>query len=502
LALLSACLRQPRPPATTDERADHYTQAAETFIAQLTAEAGATAVAHLTELAVQSPQPPKPTEPANQTTSALPIARDTPLPPTSTPLPPTPTATQTPCDQAHLVGDISIPPDTLLPTGARFTKIWRLLNVGTCTWTPDYALEYVGGDRMGGITVFTLPRAVNPGEELDISAVLTVPSYVGVYQSEWMLRHPSGITFGVGSDGLIPLYVRIHAIQSSGYPEGTLDFASEYCAAEWRSAVGSLACPGNNQDDRGAVILLNQPSIESGLTQQYALWTRPNQTNDGWISGTYPTYSIRDHDHFRAQVGCLDASPGCNVVFRLDFNTPDGVTTELGSWREIYDGLTTEINIDISHHRGKSGNFVLSVRNLGSPESADAVWIAPRVQNMPPSTTLALTWAHEGQQEDSCDEMQIRLSGLGIAEARATYCADGDEYIVNSPLTVDELAQLLAWLQRLDKFQAEIYQASPVQPLISWIDFNGQGTDTAHDTEIQAINRFAVQLFDRLTNNP
>ena len=56
--------------------------------------------------------------------------------------------------------------------------------------------------------------------------------------------------------------------------------------------------------------------------------------------------------------------------------------------------------------------------------------------------------------------------------------------------------------QQLDKFQAEIYQASPVQPLISWIDFNGQGTEPAHDTEIQAINRFALQLFDRLTNTP
>ncbi|NIP41529.1 MAG: hypothetical protein GWN00_05010, partial [Aliifodinibius sp.] len=34
-----------------------------------------------------------------------------------------------------------------------FTKVWRLQNVGTCTWTADYDMVFISGDRMGGDAV-------------------------------------------------------------------------------------------------------------------------------------------------------------------------------------------------------------------------------------------------------------------------------------------------------------------------------------------------------------
>ena len=39
------------------------------------------------------------------------------------------------CDQAQFVSDLTAPDGSSFAPGAAFTKTWRLMNIGTCTWT-------------------------------------------------------------------------------------------------------------------------------------------------------------------------------------------------------------------------------------------------------------------------------------------------------------------------------------------------------------------------------
>ena len=115
-----------------------FTQAAGTLAAEMTREAGITAVAQLTQIAAggtPSAPTPSPTEPPPPT--AQPEVPPTPTPPPTETPPPTPTPV--PCDWAQFVGDVTIPPDASLPVGTRFIKTWRVLNAGACTWTTAWA---------------------------------------------------------------------------------------------------------------------------------------------------------------------------------------------------------------------------------------------------------------------------------------------------------------------------------------------------------------------------
>jgi hypothetical protein len=153
-------------------------------------------------------------------TATSPVPSDTPAPLASL------TATITPASStqvsaglctpgASLVGE-TIPDLTIVQPGTTFTKVWQLLNNGTCTWGTDWQLVYYGGDLMDGLTVYNLPEPAQPGDTLDIPIILRAPAAIGTYTGEWMLKSPWGQTFGVGSYST-PISVTI--VVGSGTPE-------------------------------------------------------------------------------------------------------------------------------------------------------------------------------------------------------------------------------------------------------------------------------------------
>ncbi len=141
-----------------------------------------------------------------------------PLPASPTPSPtaaatPTPASTPTPvaCDRvaAGLPLDVTIPDDTVLEPGTPFTKVWRVRNLGTCTWTREYALVWVSGPRLAEVTRVPLAYEVPPQATVDIEVPMRAPREGGVYQSNWMLSNDQGHRFGLGPAGDQPLWVRI-----------------------------------------------------------------------------------------------------------------------------------------------------------------------------------------------------------------------------------------------------------------------------------------------------
>jgi large repetitive protein len=106
------------------------------------------------------------------------------------------------CDKGAFVGDVTIPDGSVVAPGATFTKTWRIRNVGSCTWTTDYALIFAFGNQMGAPGAVNLPSGVAPvvpGATADFSVNLVAPSTPGHYRSYWRFRNASGVQFGVGS---------------------------------------------------------------------------------------------------------------------------------------------------------------------------------------------------------------------------------------------------------------------------------------------------------------
>jgi hypothetical protein len=143
--------------------------------------------------------------------------------PTSSPTPsPTITLTPTkviPCDKAAFVADLTIPDGTSFSPGFQFTKVWRLRNVGTCTWTSSYSFVFYRGEQMGGPAAVNIPSAVAPGQTLDIPVNLVAPQLPGSYRGEWMLRDSSGALFGAGANGTTPIWVKVNVM---GLPDLTV----------------------------------------------------------------------------------------------------------------------------------------------------------------------------------------------------------------------------------------------------------------------------------------
>lgn len=115
------------------------------------------------------------------------------------------------CDQAAAANpiDITIEDDTEMEPGEIFIKIWRVVNVGTCTWTPEYQIVFFSGESMGAITSAPLPEQVLPGESVDLEVEMTAPEDPGTYQGNWKLRNTEGQLFGIGPGGESPFWVRI-----------------------------------------------------------------------------------------------------------------------------------------------------------------------------------------------------------------------------------------------------------------------------------------------------
>lgn len=181
------------------------TQAYQTVAFQLTRMIAATQAAPPRASATSMASLPSPASTPGIPTSVTPLVS---LDPRPTNISATPTLA---CDRAAAGNpmDITVPDDTEMDPGQPFTKIWRLQNIGSCTWTPDYAAQFFYGERMGAPDMVFLGKTVAPGQTIEIAVDLIAPSAPGVYQGNWKMRNANGILFGIGPKGDAPFWVRI-----------------------------------------------------------------------------------------------------------------------------------------------------------------------------------------------------------------------------------------------------------------------------------------------------
>ena len=350
-----------------------YTQAAQTVSAQFTLTAAAGSPVGPT--AVPPSTTSLPTDMPTNTLTAPPPPTFTPVPPTATPLPPTPTPI--PCNWAKFIEDVTVKDGTVFPPNAELLKTWRLENIGSCTWSRDYRLVFFDGERMDGPRVSQLEENVDPGETVDVSVELIAPEKGGRYRGYWMLSNSSGEEFGIGADADDAFWVEIRVIESD---EFAYDFALNYCLARWSSDAGRLNCPGDVGDSDGFVILVDRPEIEIGRVEnEPALWTNPEDEDDGWIIGEYPEFKVEEGDRFKAVVGCQDGAQDCDVIFQVSYRIGDGPVQIFWDSREVYDDSFTKVDLDLRPLAGQRVKFVLGVLANGSPNDDEAFWLSPRI---------------------------------------------------------------------------------------------------------------------------
>jgi hypothetical protein len=99
------------------------------------------------------------------------------------------------------VADVNIDDDTVFAPGELFTKRWQLRNNGTCPWSSEYSILFVGGDQMSADESIPLAEAVAVGQTIEVAVDMIAPQEPGTYRGNWQIANTDGNPFGI--DGVI-----------------------------------------------------------------------------------------------------------------------------------------------------------------------------------------------------------------------------------------------------------------------------------------------------------
>jgi hypothetical protein len=275
--LLSAC-NMPIVGNTTPDPGPLFTQAAQTAEAQPT---NTLPVTQPTSVFTQVVPTPTTAVPPTATSTTEPSATPT------TAATPTTTATTiggTCTDQMDFVSDVTVPDDTEMLAGQEFIKTWRLKNTGTCTWTNQYALVFISGDQMNGISPVPLTGSIASNTTVDISANLKAPGTIDTYRGDWQLRNASGVNFGTGTNSNQSFYVQIKVVE--GVSELNLG------APTWSDSMDNadnfyLLDTENTKFSRGDGVL-EMKSIKAGSSEEWDISTQPS-LEDYYLQATFIT---------------------------------------------------------------------------------------------------------------------------------------------------------------------------------------------------------------------
>ncbi len=311
------------------------------------------------------------------------------------------------CDWAQFIADVTVPDGTSFNAGATFNKTWRLKNIGTCTWTTSYALVFDTGQQMGAPVSINFPGSVAPGQTVDLTLNMTVPSAPGHYIGYWKFKNASGVLFGIGWTANKSWWVDINV--SGGY--GVFyDFTSNLCQANWYNDTALLPCPGTDGSVDGFALKLDNPVLENNVPAlNPGILTSPQQIYNGVVYSVYPAMQILPGDIFQATVGCQNGAVSCYARYFLQYKTAGGNVYTLWTWNEKYEGLSYNASINLNALAGQNVSLILGIRAYGSPTGDRALWIHPVIvrPGAVPATPVPITPGPITPLPAACDRAQF-----------------------------------------------------------------------------------------------
>lgn len=164
-------------------------------------------------------------------------------------------------DSAVMIEDVTIPDNTLMSRGEKFTKTWRFLNNGKCNWS-GYTIAFFAGDRMESPDSAPVPDT-EAGKTVDVSVELTAPSIDGAYTGFYVLKNAKGETLPIGIEE--SFWLKILIGNAAPAPVATIPANGTPVAAP--TVKGPASC--NYTSSSGYVneiaSLINNARAENGL---------------------------------------------------------------------------------------------------------------------------------------------------------------------------------------------------------------------------------------------
>ncbi len=198
LGLLAACAQEPEPKDATPDLGAVKTQAVQTAVSQMTADAASAAQAE--------PQEEKPTitpltpaepaaEEAQPTATTITSGGSTSSGGSTTYSSGTPIPTWTPVVYGcEVVGQS--PLDGNQYVGENLDVTWTLKNTGAATWKAGvYYYYWTGYDDLSPVTTIMLAQDVAPYQTVQVMIDVDVPVIPGQYRTQWYLVNDNGADF-------------------------------------------------------------------------------------------------------------------------------------------------------------------------------------------------------------------------------------------------------------------------------------------------------------------
>jgi hypothetical protein len=93
--------------------------------------------------------------------------------------------------QAKFISDVTLADGCVVRPGEKLNKIWRVRNSGSEPWPAGTRIGHVGGDAFGGpLSGVEVPLAA-PGQAVNVSVPLVMPTQPGRYTSYWRMMTPN-----------------------------------------------------------------------------------------------------------------------------------------------------------------------------------------------------------------------------------------------------------------------------------------------------------------------
>ena len=247
------------------------------------------------------------------------------------------------CDRAGAGNpiDVTIPDDSLIAPGQGFTKTWKLVNTGSCTWTTAYSVSFFYGDRMDGPESEALKETVLPAQSVEISIEMFAPQAPGTYQGNWKLMNPTGVLFGIGPNGDSPFWVRIivpenPANTATVTPGFTPTFSTTESPSPTATTTPPVQASGEISSIPGDSIDLDTLTLNSGDED---LAYQVDSNNYHWLA---------------PQIGAM-----IGVYSRLEPSLEDCQSAGMSTAPIAVESLSVGTYLMLSHKRGKVRQGIL-----------------------------------------------------------------------------------------------------------------------------------------------
>ena len=280
-------------------------------------------------------------------TATLPPTRAGFVPATVTP---TPAATTPPTlavtapanckDSAVLLRDVTIPDNTKMEAGEKFTKTWEFQNTGKCPWK-GYTLKFDSGDQMSAPLSAPVPDTA-PKDKVQVSVELTAPTDDGAYTGYFTLNDASGNMLNIGTEKTFWLKIMV----GNGLQQAT--------STPFISVGDGANCDYSLNDGyvQQVISLINQARISanlSPLTVNTQLASAAQSHSLDMACHNFNSHSGSDGSWIYDRLLRAGYPANTHYVEILGFGTPQDAMSqwrgESSHWAAVLDAAVTEIGV-------------------------------------------------------------------------------------------------------------------------------------------------------------